>query len=82
MIVSFDDGTGTLHVRREGAGKAVRTVFSEADHLLALTLDADCVVIRLTIEGADLLTPAEWRDHPDRASIPADMHAAVAAWLR
>ena len=79
--MDYDDGTGTLHVRREGARTALSR-HGRADDLLWLHFDADCVVIRLTIEGADLLTQAEWRDHPDRASIPADMHEAVAAWLR
>lgn len=80
LRITCDTDAGVLYARRVGV-RIATSRYGEADTLLVLNLDAEGDVVGLQLEGALELTPAEWRQHPDRGLIPPDMLAKIDGWF-
>lgn len=78
-IVEFEDGVDLL-VHYPGETLAAYRV-APHDRSLHLYLGGHDVVGLALLEAKDM--PLEvWLEHPDRAMMPADLHAAIAEYLR
>lgn len=80
ISIDYDERVGTLYVKREGE----RCVVGQPgkDLFLIRSLNEDRRVVGATLCCADKMSLSDWRNHPDRQSLPADIRMAIDRWIR
>jgi uncharacterized protein YuzE len=80
ILINFNELTDVVSVYIDGTS-AAKVLHAPKDNHILLELDTAGHVVGVEVFGASTIVPAFWKEHPDRAAVPAELLVELDRWL-